>query len=79
MQVSDRYHGLDALRGMSMLLGIVIHGALPYMPNVEAFWPADESSSNVINAIFQFIHTWRMSLFFILAGFFAKLVISRKS
>ena len=53
---SIRYHGLDALKGMAILFGIVLHAALPYMPNVEAFWPADESSSNVINAIFHFIH-----------------------
>ncbi|SVE32043.1 uncharacterized protein METZ01_LOCUS484897, partial [marine metagenome] len=26
---STRYHGLDALRGMAMLLGIVLHAALP--------------------------------------------------
>ena len=76
---SIRYHGLDALRGITMLLGIVLHAALPYIPNVEAFWPADESSSHVINTIFQFIHIWRMPLFFILAGFFANLIISKKS
>jgi glucan biosynthesis protein C len=76
---SIRYHGLDALRGMAMLLGIVLHAALPYMPNVEAYWPTDESSSHVISTIFQFIHIWRMPLFFILAGFFAHLVISKKS
>ena len=76
---SIRYHGLDALRGMAMLLGIVLHAALPYIPNVEAFWPADGSSSHVINTIFQFIHIWRMPLFFILAGFFANLIISKQS
>jgi glucan biosynthesis protein C len=76
---SIRYHGLDALRGMAMLLGIVLHAALPYIPNMEAFWPTDESSSHVVNTIFHFIHIWRMPLFFILAGFFANLVISRKS
>jgi hypothetical protein len=76
---SIRYHGLDALRGMAMLLGIILHAALPYMPNVEAFWPADENSSHAINVIFHFIHIWRMPLFFILAGFFANLVITRKS
>ena len=76
---SIRYHGLDALRGMAMLLGIVLHAALPYMPNVEEFWPTDESSSPIINTIFQFIHIWRMPLFFILAGFFANLIISKNS
>jgi hypothetical protein len=76
---SIRYHGLDALRGMAMLLGIVLHAALPYMPNIELLWPADESSSLGILTVFEFIHIWRMPLFFILAGFFANLIISRKS
>jgi len=76
---SIRYHGLDALRGMAMLLGIVLHAALPYIPNVEKFWPADASSSQVINTIFQFIHIWRMPVFFIMTGFFANLIISRRS
>ena len=62
-----------------MLLGIVIHSAMPYIPNVEEFWPADASSSELINTIFQFIHIWRMPLFFILSGFFANLIITRKS
>ncbi len=76
---STRYHGLDALRGIAMLLGIVLHAALPYMPNIEAFWPGDKNSSHVVTAIFHFIHIWRMPLFFILTGFFANLIISRKS
>jgi glucan biosynthesis protein C len=74
-----RYHGLDALRGLAMLLGIVLHAALPYMPNVQEFWPIHGRSSHAISTIFEFIHVWRMPLFFILAGFFANLVISRKS
>ena len=78
-RASTRYHGLDALRGVAMLLGIVLHAALPYIPGIEAFWPADESSSYLLTTIFQFIHMWRMPVFFILAGFFANLVISRKS
>ena len=74
-----RFHGLDALRGIAMLLGIVLHAALPYIPDVEAVWPADDQSSYSITLIFHFIHIWRMPLFFILAGFFTKLFIDRKS
>ena len=74
-----RFHGLDALRGIAMLLGIVLHAALPYIPDIDAIWPADDQSSYLIEAIFQFIHVWRMPLFFILAGFFTKLFIDRKS
>ena len=76
---STRFHGLDALRGLAMILGIVLHAALPYVPNVGAFWPVDRESSDAIGVVFQFIHIWRMPLFFILAGFFSNLVISRKS
>jgi len=76
---SIRYHGIDALRGIAMLLGIVLHAAIPYMPNIEEFWPTDENSSHIINTIFHFIHIWRMPLFFILTGFFANLIISKKS
>ena len=74
-----RFHGLDALRGIAMLLGIVLHAALPYIPDIDSIWPADSESSYLITVIFQFIHVWRMPLFFILAGFFTKVFIDRKS
>ena len=74
-----RYHGLDALRGFAMLLGIVLHGALPYMGLPNEVWPSDKASSPITNIIFEFIHIWRMPVFFVLAGFFACLVINRYS
>jgi glucan biosynthesis protein C len=73
-----RYYGLDALRAIAMLLGIVLHAALPYI-GADDIWPSDRNRSHTINTIFQFIHIWRMPLFFILAGFFANLVISNNS
>ena len=77
---STRYHGLDTLRALAMVLGIVLHAALPYIPNIPAeIWPTDDNSSSLIAWIFQFIHIWRMPVFFILAGFFANLIISRRS
>ncbi|MCE2466234.1 MAG: acyltransferase family protein [Dehalococcoidia bacterium] len=76
-----RYHGLDGLRGFAMLLGIALHGSLPYfsrMSGFEHFWPADDDQSILIAILFDFIHTWRMPTFFLLAGFFAHLVLSRR-
>ena len=73
-----RYHGLDALRAIAMILGIVVHASLPFF-DTRGIWPSDEYESPLIQSIFSFIHLWRMPLFFILAGFFANLVISRKS
>ncbi len=74
----ERYHGLDALRGIAMLLGIVLHAAIPYYPDLD-MWPKDRNSSEIIELTFDFIHIWRMPVFFMLAGFFANLIISRKS
>ena len=74
----NRYHGLDALRGIAMVLGIVLHASLPYFDTM-GFWPSNGTDSRVIWALFEFIHLWRMPLFFILSGFFAALVMRRHS
>ncbi len=78
-----RYHGLDALRGFAMMLGIVLHAALAYFAgdadaDYGAFWPQDDQQSPLSWIIFTFIHSWRMPTFFLLAGFFAHLVLDRR-
>tara|TARA_B100001765_G_scaffold163813_1_gene107467 strand:+ start:1059 stop:2183 length:1125 start_codon:yes stop_codon:yes gene_type:complete len=77
---TERFHGLDAVRGIAMLLGIVLHASLPYIEGLpKGLWPSDKNTSNIIPIIFEFIHIWRMPIFFIISGFFANLVITRKS
>lgn len=61
-----------------MVLGIVLHAALPYIETL-GLWPSNGTDSRVIWALFEFIHLWRMPLFFILSGFFAALLIRRHS
>ena len=81
-QTAIRYHGLDALRGFAMMLGIVLHAALSYFlaeSGYGVFWPQDNEQSALSQYIFDFIHSWRMPTFFILAGFFAHLVLERRS
>jgi len=47
------------------------------------FWPSDYAAivtpSGPIKAIFEFIHIWRMPVFFMLSGFLSALVINRRS
>ncbi len=77
-----RYHGLDGLRGSAMLLGIVLHATLPYFSRTYGFehvWPADDDQSVLLAVVFDFIHTWRMPVFFLLAGFFAHLALDRRA
>ena len=65
-----------------MLLGIVLHASLPYFSRIggfESVWPADDDQSVLLFLLFDFIHTWRMPAFFLLAGFFAHLVLDRRS
>ena len=77
---TERFHGLDVVRGIAMLLGIVIHASLPYIEGLpKGLWPSDKNTSKIIAIIFQFIILWRMPIFFIISGFFANLVITRKS
>ncbi len=68
------------MRAFAMSLGIVLHASMAYwvgLLDAEDFWPADDRQSEFLLWVFEFIHTWRMPAFFILAGFFANLVITR--
>ena len=65
-----------------MLLGIALHATLPYFSRLAGFefvWPADDDQSVFLFLVFDFIHTWRMPTFFLLAGFFAHLVLDRRA
>ena len=65
-----------------MSLGIVLHASLRYWPrlaDIGHYWPADDSQSVLTWLIFESIHVWRMPGFFLLAGFFAHLVLERRS
>ena len=65
-----------------MLLGILLHASLPYFSRIagfESFWSADDDQSVLLFLVFDFIHTWRMPVFFLLAGFFAHLVLDRRA
>ena len=53
---NKRFYGLDALRAIAMLMGIVLHSALPYVSFNIPDSPDEKSSSEPITIIFQFIH-----------------------
>ncbi|MEC9309613.1 MAG: acyltransferase family protein [Chloroflexota bacterium] len=79
MKTAQRLHGLDGLRAFAMLMGIVVHASLPYwstLGKISFFWPSDEDQSISLWIVFSIIHSWRMPLFFLLAGFFANLYLS---
>lgn len=80
MQDTRRYYSLDALRGIMMMLGIVLHGSQWYVTEPPGGLPVplDTSSSYVFDVILHFIHSFRMPLFFVLAGFFTSLLVGKR-
>jgi glucans biosynthesis protein C len=73
---SERLHGLDALRGAALLLGVVLHGALSFFPT-QIWIVGDDQRSVWAGGLFFVIHLFRMTTFFVIAGLFAHLMLSR--
>ena len=39
-----RLHALDAVRGLALLLGVVLHTAMSYLPGFDVMWPLADRS-----------------------------------
>jgi len=74
----ERLHALDALRGFALICGVLLHAAMSYLPGFTV-WPLlDRSTSTTLGVGFFTIHMFRMTLFFVIAGFFARLLVERR-
>lgn len=75
-----RYHALDSLRGSMMMLGLVIHTAMAYTrtPSGELWGYKDPQTHMAFDVIVAFLHTFRMPVFFVIAGFFAAMVVDER-
>ena len=69
-----RRHDLDALRAVAMLLGIVLHGLMPFMPGLSVI--RDTQTAEWVWILFLGIHGFRMPLFFLVSGFFTAMLLS---
>jgi hypothetical protein len=75
---SERLHGLDAVRGYALLLGIVFHATGSFLPG-HGIWPVtDNHQSLALAAVFYVLHIFRMTTFFLIAGFFAHMTFHRR-
>jgi glucans biosynthesis protein C len=72
-----RLHGLDAVRGFALLLGVILHASMSFLPGPQVWIVADSSRSELASVTFYVLHVFRMLLFFILAGFFAHMGFHR--
>lgn len=74
---TNRIYALDALRASIMILGVFLHGAVPYMqvPMPGLLWPVtDPSSGWTYDLVLWYIHGFRIPLFFLIAGFFSAML-----
>lgn len=77
---AERLHALDAVRAIALLLGLVLHACMSFIPSpVFPIWIVADSQANAVPAVaFFFIHLFRMAAFFMIAGYFAKLLLERR-
>jgi len=72
----ERLHALDAVRGFALLLGVAFHATLSFLPGIPpGIWSmVDNSPSPLLSDAGFVAHIFRMSLFFFIAGFFARML-----
>ena len=72
-----RYHALDSMRAVMMLLGIYLHVVVGYSGN--GHWPyIDAHPTHALDWSLGLIHAFRMPAFFAMAGFFGALLWDRR-
>jgi glucan biosynthesis protein C len=78
---SERLHALDAVRGFALIAGIVFHATASFLPGpkgVPLWIVMDNHPSTTLGLTFHVLHIFRMTTFFLIAGFFAHLTFHRR-
>jgi glucan biosynthesis protein C len=75
----ERMHALDAVRGLALLLGIAFHAAFSFVPSKVPIWVVTDNHPSVtLGILFFSLHVFRMTTFFMIAGFFAHMTFHRR-
>jgi peptidoglycan/LPS O-acetylase OafA/YrhL len=75
---NSRLEYLDATRAFALVLGVVFHASLSFMPVFMGWAVQDVSTSPLVANFMTVSHSFRMETFFLLAGFFSHLTFQRK-
>ncbi|MBE2282752.1 MAG: acyltransferase family protein [Prosthecobacter sp.] len=76
---TDRIHALDNLRAAIMFMGITHHSALAFTVTPLRWMIQDRSTSFGFDAMVAAGEGFRMQMFFLLAGFFGRMLMGRMS
>ena len=74
---SARLAYLDGVRAFALILGIIFHASLSFMPIFIGWAVMDINTSDNIGAFVVVSHSFRMELFFLIAGYLSCLSVSK--
>jgi hypothetical protein len=79
VHTAERLHAIDAVRGFALIAGVMLHATMSFLPGLGAQgWPiSDNSPSVTLGLAFYVIHIFRMTTFFLIAGFFGRMLLHR--
>ncbi|MDQ0249837.1 peptidoglycan/LPS O-acetylase OafA/YrhL [Sphingomonas kyeonggiensis] len=77
VQAPERLHALDAVRAGALLLGVAFHASLSFLPGPQIWVVRDVESGGVLDFFFV-AHIFRMAAFFLIAGFFGRMLLERR-
>lgn len=69
-----RVHALDAARGLALLIGIFYHALESLIPFNIYNVVQDTQTSTLLDGVYYLCHIFRMQVFFLMAGYFARLL-----
>jgi peptidoglycan/LPS O-acetylase OafA/YrhL len=75
---TERLHGLDAVRGYALMLGVVFHATMSFLPGHQVWVVQDTHTTPVLSVLFFVSHIFRMTTFFLIAGFFAHMTFHKR-
>ncbi|MEP3924361.1 MAG: acyltransferase family protein, partial [Gilvibacter sp.] len=74
---STRLDYLDAARSFALILGIIFHASLSFMPIFIGWAVMDISTSERVPLFMLVSHSFRMALFLLVAGFFSHMTFQK--
>jgi glucan biosynthesis protein C len=77
--LGQRLYFMDNLRALAMMAGVVFHASLAHSLMLQNLWPsANAERSAMVDVLAWFPHIFRMPVFFLIAGFFAALIVNKR-
>lgn len=77
-RAAERLHSLDALRGVALLLGLVVHSTMPYI-ELPGLWAVGRQTAvGPLAWLWYYLHSFRLAVFFLMAGYFGAMVVAKR-